>query len=105
MLVNRPMVVSYRVASSTYHLAKTLKLVKADHVSLPNILAGETLVPELLQQDANGPKLAQAVLDWFEDSDRRTALHQRFSEMNADLRCNAGEKAAAAVGELLSRPS
>ena len=105
MLVNRPMVVSYRVASSTYHLAKTLKLVKADHVSLPNILAGETLVPELLQQDANGPKLAQAVLDWFEDSDRRTALHQRFSEMNADLSCNAGEKAAAAVSELLSRPS
>jgi len=105
MLVNRPMVVSYRVASSTYHLVKTLKLVKADLVSLPNILAGETLVPELLQQDANGPKLAQAVLDWFKDSDRRTALHQRFSEMNADLRCNAGEKAAAAVGELLSRPS
>jgi len=105
MLVNRPMVVSYRVASSTYHLAKTLKLVKADHVSLPNILAGETLVPELLQQDANGPKLAQAVLDWLDDSDRRTALHQRFSEMNADLRCDAGAKAAAAVGELLSRPS
>ncbi len=105
MLVNRPMVVTYRVARSTYHVAKTLKLVKAVHVALPNILAGETLVPELLQQDANGPKMAQAVLAWFEDTDRRSALHRRFSEMNADLRCNAGENAAAAVGELLSCPS
>ena len=104
MLVNRPMVVSYRVASINLSAwLKSLKLVKADHVSLPNILAGEALVPELLQQDATGPKLAQAVLAWLEDSDRSSALHLRFSRMNADLRCNAGEKAAAAVSELLSR--
>jgi lipid-A-disaccharide synthase len=103
MLVNRPMVVSYRVARSTYHVAKSLKLVKADHVSLPNILAGETLVPELLQQDATGPKLAQAVLTWLEDSGRRSALQLRFAQMSADLRCSAGEKAAAAVSALLSR--
>jgi lipid-A-disaccharide synthase len=105
MLVNRPMVVSYRLARSTWHLVKTLKLIKADHVSLPNILAGERLVPELLQQEATGPKLAQAVLSWLKDPGRRSALQQRFAQMNADLRCNAGEKAASAVSELLSRPN
>ena len=103
MLINRPMVVGYRVAASTYRLVKSLKLVKADFVSLPNILAGEELVPELLQHDANGPRLAQEVLNWLQDSDRRSALHSRFSQLNSDLRCNAGEKAAQAVSELMSR--
>lgn len=105
MLVNRPMVVSYQIAGSTYRLFKSLRLVKTDHMAMPNILAGEALVPECLQQDANGPMLAQAVLDWLRNPDRRSALQQRFSEMNAQLRCNAAEKAAAAVNELLSRPS
>ena len=103
MLINRPMVVSYRIARSTYQLIKSLKLVKADHISLPNILAGEALVPELLQHEANGPKLAQEVLGWLDDSGRRSDLHKRFSQLNSDLRCNAGEKAAQAVCELLSR--
>ena len=103
MLINRPMVVSYRIARSTYQLIKSLKLVKADHISLPNILAGEALVPELLQHEANGPRLAQEVLGWLDDSGRRSDLHKRFSQLNSDLRCNAGEKAAQAVCELLSR--
>jgi lipid-A-disaccharide synthase len=103
MLINRPMVVSYRIARSTYQLIKSLKLVKTDHISLPNILAGEALVPELLQHEANGPKLAQEVLGWLDDSGRRSDLHKRFSQLNSDLRCNAGEKAAQAVCELLSR--
>jgi len=103
MLINRPMVVSYRIARSTYQLIKSLKLVKADHISLPNILAGEALVPELLQHEANGPKMAQEVLGWLDDSGRRSDLHKRFSQLNSDLRCNAGEKAARAVCELLSR--
>ncbi len=103
MLINRPMVVSYRIARSTYQLIKSLKLVKANHISLPNILAGEALVPELLQHEANGPKLAQEVLGWLDDSGRRSDLHKRFSQLNSDLRCNAGEKAAQAVCELLSR--
>jgi len=103
MLINRPMVVSYRIARSTYQLIKSLKLVKADHISLPNILAGEALVPELLQHEANGPRLAQEVLGWLDDSGRRSDLHKRFSQLNSDLRCNAGGKAAQAVCELLSR--
>ncbi len=103
LLINRPMVVSYRVSTSTYHLAKTLKLVKAEFVSLPNILAGEELVPELLQHEANGERLAQEVLSWLTDDERRNALHNRFSAIHAALRCNASEKAAQAVSALLDR--
>jgi len=102
MLINRPMVVSYRIAASTYQLAKSLKLVKADFVSLPNILAGEALVPELLQTEANGEQLAKQVLAWLDEPDRRAALHSRFSNLHSELRCNASEKAAAAVSALLA---
>jgi lipid-A-disaccharide synthase len=101
MLINRPMVVSYRLAASTYQLGRFLKLVKADFFSLPNILAGEALVPELLQHDANGPRMAQEVLGWLADSSRKASLHVRFSAMHSELRCNASEKAAEAVSGLL----
>jgi lipid-A-disaccharide synthase len=102
MLINRPMVVSYRIAASTYQLAKSLKLVKADFVSLPNILAGEALVPELLQTEANGEQLAKQVLAWLDEPDRRAALRSRFSTLHSELRCNASEKAAEAVCSLLA---
>lgn len=101
MLINRPMVVSYRLASSSYHLAKALKLVRVKFFSLPNILAEETLVPELLQDDASGPRMAQEIMQWLEDASRRQALQIRFSELHQQLRCNASARAAKAVLELM----
>ena len=101
MLINRPMVVSYRLAPSTYLVAKTLKLVRTKFFSLPNILAGEALVPELLQDDANGPRMAEEVLTWLEDASRRQALQIRFSQLHEQLRCDASVRAAKAVAELV----
>ncbi len=101
MLINRPRVVSYRLAPSTYKLAKFLKLVRAKFFSLPNILAGEALVPELLQDDASGPRMAEEVLQWIENTSRRQAVQIRFSELHEQLRCNASARAAEAVAKLL----
>ncbi len=101
MLINRPMVVSYRLAPSSYQLAKTLRLVRVKFFSLPNILAGEALVPELLQDDANGPRMAEEVLKWLDDTNRRQALQIRFSELREQLRCNASARAAEAVAQLV----
>ncbi len=101
MLINRPMVVSYRLAPSSYRLVKALKLVRAKFFSLPNILAGETLVPELLQDDASGPRMAEEVLKWLDDTNRRQALQIRFSELREQLRCNASARAAEAVAQLV----
>jgi lipid-A-disaccharide synthase len=100
MLINRPMVVSYRLASSSYQLGKALKLVRVKFFSLPNILAGEALVPELLQDDASGPRMAEEVLKWLEDASRRQALQARFSQLHEQLRCNASARAAVAVAGL-----
>jgi lipid-A-disaccharide synthase len=101
MLINRPMVASYRLAPSTYQLAKSLKLVRAKFFSLPNILAGEALVPELLQDEASGPRMAEEVMKWLDNASQRQALKIRFSELHEQLRCNASARAAEAVVELL----
>lgn len=59
MLLNRPMVVVYQMKKLTYAIAK--RLVKVPYVSLPNILAGEEIVPELLQEQANGDNICRTV--------------------------------------------
>ncbi len=102
MLAKRPMVVGYRVAASTYRLVKGLGMLKVSRYALPNILAGETLVPELMQDDCAPPKLAGAVLHWLRDPAAVDALEPRFMNLHAQLRRDASAQAAAAIVELVS---
>lgn len=60
MLAKCPMVVGYRMKPFTFWLAK--RLVKTEYVSLPNLLAGRELVKELLQEECEPQKLAEALL-------------------------------------------
>ena len=97
MLLRRPMVVSYRLGELTYQLVR--RLVRAPYVALPNILAGEALVPELLQHDATPVALTRALVHV---QGERGALGRRFAALHAELRCDADERAADAVIELVS---
>ncbi len=63
-LLGLPHVACYRVSGTTYSLAR--RLVKIPHFALPNLIAGEEIVPELLQGRVTGEKLAQAVLPMLE---------------------------------------
>jgi lipid-A-disaccharide synthase len=103
MFAKRPMVVGYRVAALTYWLVRGLRLLKTDRLSLPNALAGETLVPELLQRDCTPDRLAAAVLHWFEHPEAAAALRPRFLAIHQSLRGDASERAADAIAELLVR--
>lgn len=58
-LVGTPMVIIYRLSPLTYQLAK--RLVKIDHIGLCNIVAGETVVQELIQDDANAARIAAEI--------------------------------------------
>ena len=102
MLVNRPMVVVYKLAPATYRTAKTLNLVKTQFVALPNILAREGLVPELLQHQVTGRAIAREVRNWLDQPTRRTALRHRFESIHLQLRCDAANSAARAIQELLT---
>jgi lipid-A-disaccharide synthase len=102
LLVNRPLVMAYRVAPSTYRIARWLKLVKLQWFSLPNILADRGLVPELMQNEATPENLAGAVEHWLDDAAARSELKRIFNELHERLRCNAAERAADAVADLLA---
>lgn len=102
MLAKRPMVVAYRIAGLTYAIVKGLGLLKTDRYSLPNALAGEAVVPELMQQDCTPEKIAAAVLDWFQRPERIAALEPRFTAIHQQLRCDASARAADAIAGLLN---
>ncbi len=101
MLLKRPMVVAYKLAPLTYWLAK--RLVKVENVSLPNLLAKESLVPEFIQHEATAEKLGQAVLVYFENPSKRDQLDQRFTEIHKTLRQDASAQAADAVLRLVKQ--
>ena len=98
-MLKRPMVVAYRLAPLTYWLAK--RLVKVEKYSLPNLLSNETLVPELIQQDATPEKLGQAVLNYLENAALNDAVNLRFNEIHKTLRQDASSQAAKAVLDLV----
>ncbi len=97
MLINRPMVVAYRLAPLSYAVLKSLRLVQVPHFALPNLLAGERLVPELLQSGANPAALGAELLRWLESPADRERLRQRFHALGTTLRCQASERAAEVV--------
>lgn len=101
MLLRRPMVVAYRLAPLTWALVRGLNLVRVAWVSLPNLLAGEALVPELLQAAATPARLADAVRAQLAGRDRQ-ALLDRFDALRTRLQQGASVRAAAAVGRILA---
>lgn len=87
-LLGTPMVVVYRASWVSYVLAKAL--VRVNHVSLVNILAGREVVPELIQKDFKAQRLAGELLDLLEDSSRR----RKMQETMAGLANNLGNQRA-----------
>ncbi|CCP08127.1 lipid-A-disaccharide synthase [Erwinia amylovora MR1] len=98
MLAKCPMVVGYRMKPFTFWLAK--RLVKTDYVSLPNLLAGRELVPELLQDECQPQRLAAALEPLLAEGETRDALLATFAGLHHQIRWNADQQAAAAVLEL-----
>ncbi|MCY0964105.1 lipid-A-disaccharide synthase [Parathalassolituus penaei] len=99
MLLKRPMVVSYKVAPLTYHILK--RLVRQPWVSLPNLLAGRELVPEVLQDEATPSRLSALMLSRLEDSDSMNQLHETFLFIHRQLQRHADEEAAKAIAGLI----
>jgi lipid-A-disaccharide synthase len=102
LLYRRPMVVGYRLHPLTYRLAAGLRLVKVPYVALANLLAGEELAPELLQDACRAPRLGQALLGLLEDPQRVAQIQVRYGEIHLGLRCDSSRRAAEAVLDLLA---
>nr|WP_290695932.1 lipid-A-disaccharide synthase [Halomonas sp. UBA3074] len=98
MLCHRSMLVAYKMAPATHWLAK--RMVKTQWVSLPNLIAQEMLVPELIQDAASPEAIADQLSAMLSDEASRHALETRFAEMHATLQRNASRRAAEAISLL-----
>jgi lipid-A-disaccharide synthase len=94
-LFGRPMVIAYRMPAASYWIMRQMGSVS--FVGLPNILAGEALVPELIQHEATPAKLAGALLELLDDRPRCERLRERFAAMHAGLRRDTAGLAAEAI--------
>ena len=103
MLCKSPMVVGYKMKALTYCLAK--RLVKSKYISLPNLLADEMLVPEMIQEECTPALLAEKLAVYFSTEEaaleHRRVLIQRFTELHQLIQCGANQQAAQAVIDLL----
>jgi lipid-A-disaccharide synthase len=82
-LARCPMVVTYKLKPLTYRIVRKRALLP--YFSLPNILSGEFIVPEILQDDATPGALAQALCNWLDHKEARQALKARFAEIHRSL--------------------
>lgn len=99
MLLKRPMVVAYKMAPLTAIVLGWM--VKTPYISLPNLIAGEKLVPEFIQDDAEPAALALAIMQYFENPEQTNQLIERFTQMHFELKRNASARAADAIAALI----
>ena len=99
MLLHCPAIMAYRVNRLTAMLIR--RSLRISHFAMPNLMTGEALMPEFVQHRANAANLAAALTRLLESPARREAMASRFAALHRELRRDAGERAADAVGELL----
>jgi len=95
MLLKKPMVVSYKTGWLTHAIIS--RMLKVAYVSLPNLLAGRELVPEVLQDDATAETLAELLLARLGNSALAVKLRSEFTQIHQQIKCNGNEKAAEAI--------
>ena len=98
-LSKTPMVIAYRQSPITWAMMRAMLYLP--YVGMPNILAGERLVPELLQDEATPASLAAALLALLRDTEAQKRQIARFRDFHHLLRRNAAERAADAVLQVL----
>lgn len=99
LLLDRPMVIAYRASAFSAWLVR--KMLKVSHVGLPNLLAAEPVVPELIQETAVPDHLVPAVLSLLQDPAARRRQLDQFAAVREELRRDAAARGAAAIAQLL----
>ena len=98
-LLKTPMVIVYKMSPITWKIMR--RMLYLPYVGLPNILAGEFLVDEFMQDAATPEALSAALLALMGDTARQGRQVERFAEMHETLRQDNATKAAEAVLQVL----
>lgn len=99
MLLKKPMVIAYRVAALSYWIYK--RMVKVNMIGLPNLLAGEKIVPEFIQDAATPDNLCQAVSELLYEPASFKRQQEAFLRLHLNLRRDANQQAADAIQSLI----
>ena len=100
-LARCPMVITYKLAPLTYRMVMRRALLP--YFGLPNIIAGEFVVPELLQDDATPANLAQALGNWLDHKAARDELRRRFQAIHESLAQDHHQRVAEALAPHFER--
>lgn len=100
-LLKRPMVITYRMPRLSAWMMRRRGYLP--YVGLPNILAGEFVVPELLQEAATPEALSHELVALYNDATRRQRISERFTHLLQDLKQNTAQKAADAIMPYLEK--
>lgn len=99
-LLGVPMVIVYKTAASTYHIVK--RIIQIPHIGLCNIVAGKTVVKELIQHEANPDTIAAEIGHILDDAGYRQQMQQDLQAVKQRLGEGGGtERAARALLEML----
>lgn len=82
-LLQVPMLVSYKVSATTYFLGR--RFIKVDYASLVNLVAGEEVVPELLQDEATPEKIAATLQELWPGSLAHAEMMTKLAEVKDAL--------------------
>ncbi|MGV6851300.1 MAG: lipid-A-disaccharide synthase [bacterium] len=94
LLCGCPAIVIYKVSKLTAFILRTFKLIHSKWVSLPNVLAQDDLVPELLQEDANPSNISNHAISMLKDKERRQKILNAYHAIHKQLAVNSAETAA-----------
>jgi len=100
-LHKKPMVIGYKMMRASWEILRHMSY--QPWVGLPNILASDFIVPELLQHAATPLALADALWLQLNDMQNREVLRQRFTDMHHSLLRNTAQESAQAVLNVMSR--
>ena len=97
-----PTVTLYKTSRLTYEIGK--RIVTVTSLTMPNLLAGEPVYPEFVQDDATPENIARATLDLLQDASRRQAIQSQLDKTITSLGGpGATDRAAAAILSLFSK--
>lgn len=102
LLLDRPMVVGYRVAPATAWIVQVLGLIQTKSFSLPNLLCKKPVVPEFIQRRMTPEQLCGALWTLLHESEARQRQTSAFAPVRTSLRQNAASRAATEISELLA---
>ncbi len=103
-LLGKPTIAAYRVAAVTAAFVRIFRLLKVGRFTLPNILAGEAVIPEFIQDEAEPEAIAAEVASLLDDAPRREGIRARFAKLREQLALNTDERAADALIRLAAQP-